>query len=417
MQDAGAAQRPGSRVHALDGVGAGDGRVGRERPPPDRHGLEVCGHCGEAYGPATPKLHAIDAAALRSEFPVLDELAYLNAGSNGPAPLRARAAADEAVQAQVDEGRGGSAFFDRMLGAAGELRSRVAGVVSCEPDEMVLTGSTTDGVNIVLSGLGLGPGDEVVTTGDEHPGLLVPLAVGARRHGYTVRQAPFAEIAQEAGSARLIACSHVSWITGEVVDTDALGATDALVLLDGAQGLGAVPVDVQRLGCDFYAASGQKWMCGPVGSGYLYVPSTHLDALTPAWPNFGTVADPGRPLEDDMRPGAERFELGLRPPEHTAWSAVALDVLEAAGFDDVLAAAADGAERLADRLRETGRTVAPRGRSTLVSWEERDPPAIAERLLGSGVVVRHLPGRPYVRASVGAWTSEGDIERLLSALA
>ncbi len=245
----------------------------------------------------------------------------------------------------------------------------------------------------------------------------MPLAVGARRRGYTVRQAPFAEIAQEAGSAKLIACSHVSWITGEVVDAEALAATDALVLLDGAQGLGAVPVDVQRLDCDFYAASGQKWMCGPVGSGYLYVRAGRLDALTPAWPNFGTVADPERPLEDDMRRGAARLELGLRPPEHTAWSAASLDVLEAAGFDDALAAAADSAEQLAGRLRESGRTVAPRGRSTLVSWEERDPQAIAERLLGSGVVVRHLPGRPYVRASVGAWTSEDDIERLLDALA
>ncbi len=321
------------------------------------------------------------------------------------------------MEAQINEGRGGSAFFGQMLGAANDLRTRVAGVVNCKPAEMVLTGSTTDGVNIVLSGLDLGPGDEVVTSRDEHPGLLVPLAIGARRHGYTVRQVPFAEIAQEAGSAKLVACSHVSWITGELVDAEALAGGDALVLLDGAQGLGAVPVDVRHLDCDFYAASGQKWMCGPVGSGYLYVREGHLDALTPAWPNFGTVADPARPLEGEMRPGAERLELGLRPPEHTAWSAAALDVLEAAGLDEVLAAAADGAERLADRLRESGRTVAPRGRTTLVSWEERDPEAIAERLLGSGVVVRHLPGRPYVRASVGAWTSEGDIDRLLSALA
>ena len=72
--------------------------------------------------------------------------------------------------------------------------------MNCKPDEMALTGSTTDGVNIVLAGLDLGPGDEVLTSHDEHPGLLVPLAVGARRRGFTVRQAPFAEIAEEAGA-------------------------------------------------------------------------------------------------------------------------------------------------------------------------------------------------------------------------
>ena len=227
---------------------------------------------------------------------------------------------------------------------------------------MVLTGSTTDGVNIVLSGLALGPGDEVLTSHEEHPGLLVPLAVGARRRGYTVRQAPFAEIAQEAGSAKLVACSHVSWITGEMVDAEALASTDALVLLDGAQGLGAVPVDVRRLGCDFYAASGQKWMCGPVGSGYLYVREGRLDVAHPGVAELRHRRRPRTPARGracGRAPSASSW--ACRPPEHTAWSAAALDVLEAAGFDDVLAAAADGAERLADRLRESGRTVAPRG--------------------------------------------------------
>jgi L-cysteine/cystine lyase len=154
-----------------------------------------------------------------------------------------------------------------------------------------------------------------------------------------------------------------------------------------------------------------------VGSGYLYVPEERLDEVNPPWPGYGTVADPSRPLELSLRPGSARLDPGLRPAEHTAWAQASLDVLEAAGFDDVLAAAADGAERLAERLRAAGKTVAARGRTTLVSWEERDPEAVAERLAGSGVVVRHLPGWPYVRASVGGWTSEDDIERLMRALA
>ena len=358
----------------------------------------------------------MDAAALRAEFPVFDELAYLNAGSNGPVPLRARAAAEEAIALQIEQGRGGIAFFESVIGGADRLRERVARVMGCGPGEVALTGSTTDGVNSVLSGLDLGPGDEVLTSDEEHPGLLVPLAVGARRRGFTVRQAPFGELAGEVGSAKLVACSHVSWITGATVDAGALAAAEALVLLDGAQGLGAVPVDVESLGCDFYAASGQKWMCGPVGSGYLYVRAGRLDDLTPAWPSFGTVADPKRPMEPALKPDSPRLDLGLRPPEHTAWAGASLDVLEAAGFDDALGAAADRAEELAGRLRERGRRVAPRGRTTLVSWEEEDPEAASMGLLEAGVVVRHLPGWPYVRASVGAWTSEDDIEHLLGAL-
>ena len=190
----------GGRVHALDRVGAGDGRVGRERPPPDRHGLEVCGHGGEAY--ATGRVLSSPPstlAALRSEFPVLDEVAYLNAGSNGPgAAAGPRGAADEAVE-RPDRARAaaGAPFFER---AARRRRRRCASAGraaawAATPASWCSPGSTTDGVNSVLSGLDLGPGDEVLTSDEEHPGLLVPLAVGARRRGYTVRQAPFAELA------------------------------------------------------------------------------------------------------------------------------------------------------------------------------------------------------------------------------
>jgi len=319
---------------------------------------------------------------------------------------------------QTEQGRGGSAFFEEMLiPAARTLRERIAGLLGCGASEVALTGSTTDGVNSVLSGLDLGPRDEVLTSDEEHPGLLVPLALGARRRGFTVREAPFAELAAAVGpDTTLVACSHVSWVTGRLVDAEALAAAGAPVLLDGAQGLGAVHTDIAGLGCDFYAASGQKWLCGPNGTGYLYVRPERLADLHPAWPGYLTLAAPERPLDLDLREQTDRLDLGLLPYEHSAWAAASLDVLEAAGFDDLLTAAVDRAEGLAVRLAEAGRTVAPRGRSTLVSWEEADPEATSRRLVEAGVVVRHLPGRPYVRASVGAWTVEEDLERLLRAL-
>ena len=74
------------------------------------------------------------------------------------------------------------------------------------------------------------------------------------------------------------------------------------------------------------------------------------------------------------------------------------------------------AAQLAERLSAAGRTVAPRAETTLVSFEDDDPEATRDRLAAAGVIVRHLPGTPYVRASVGAWNDEDDLERLLSAL-
>jgi selenocysteine lyase/cysteine desulfurase len=350
---------------------------------------------------------------LRAQFPVFERLAYLNAGSNGPVPRQALAAVSESVRRQVEEGRGDRAHFEENAERIVVLRERIAGLLGCRLDELALTGSTTDGVNAALLALELGPGDEVLTSGEEHPGVLAPLAALRERRGVSVRMAPFADLPGEVRpETRLVACSHVSWHTGAVVDAAALAETDALVLLDGAQGLGAVPADVAELGCDFYAASGQKWLCGPNGLGYLYVPPELAAELMPPWPNYGVLADSTAPFELELHPDARRFSIGFPAPHQVEWALAALDVLEAPGLGAATARAQELAAGLAERL---GERVAPRGRSTLVSWRDPDPEAAVARLRADGFVVRHLPGTPYVRASVGAWNSEEEVERLAAA--
>jgi L-cysteine/cystine lyase len=354
-----------------------------------------------------------DPAALRSEFPVLERLSYLNAGTNGPIPRRATDAARDSLVQQTNEGRAGEPFFTATVEAAEQLRARVAAVLGCESGELALTGSTTDGVNTVLSGLDLGPGDEVLTSDEEHPGVLAPLAGQRDRRGVSVRVAPFESIHEEVRpETRLVAVSHVSWITGRVVDCRALVAAGAPVLLDGAQALGAIPVDVRGLGCDFYAASGQKWMCGPNGLGYLYVRGDRVRELKPPWPWYGSVTDPHHPLDSPLHEEACRYDMAVVAPHHSAWALAALDVLEAPGLADGQRRALSLAARLAELLSERGLALAPRGDSTLVSWHADDPPAETERLLAEGIVVRHLPETPWVRASVGAWSSQEEIERL-----
>ncbi len=358
----------------------------------------------------------MDLAALRAQFPVLERVAYLNTGSVGPLAEAAADAAAADLRLQLAEGRAGIAHFEHAGALAGRLRSRIAGLFGCDPWEVALTGATTDGVNTVLSGLDLEPGDEIVTSDEEHPGLLAPLASARDRRGVEIRVVPFDAIADAVGPrTRLIACSHVSWVSGRVVDVEALAAASAPVLLDGAQGLGAVPVDVRALGCEYYAASGQKWLCGPVGSGYLYVRENAIDGLHPAWPGYGTLSDTQRPLDLALAEGAARFDNGFAPSHRSAWSLTALDVLEQAGLDALQERAATLADALARELAAAGLTVAPRGRSTLVSWEVADPQAEAARLLATGLLVRDLPGTPYVRASVGGWTSEDELERLVGA--
>jgi len=360
----------------------------------------------------------MNVAALRAQFPVLERVTYLNAGSVGPMPLAATEAVEADLRRQLEDGRGGKAYFDHALALADRLRARVAGVLSCEPWEVALTGATTDGVNAVLGGLDLQRGDEVVTSDEEHPGVLAPLGLAHARRGVEVKVVPFSDVANAVGPrTRLVACSHVSWISGRVADTATLAACDVPVLLDGAQALGAVPVDVRELGCEYYAASGQKWLCGPIGSGYLYVREDLIEDLSPAWPGYGTLSDPLRALDLPPKPGAARFDGGFPPTHQTAWALAALDALQGPGLDAVQRYAIDLAAQLAKSLQARGLTVGARGRSTLVSWEIADPQAEITRLLEAGFLVRDLPGTSYVRASVGGWNLEDELERLADAAA
>jgi selenocysteine lyase/cysteine desulfurase len=350
---------------------------------------------------------------LRAEFPVLERTAYLNAGTNGPVPRAAVDAVAEDVRRQAEDGRGGGPFFELLLARLQQLRGRVAGLLGADSAEVALTASTTDGVNAVLNALDLASGDEVLTSDEEHPGVLAPLGAARKRRGIRVRVVPFDSLAREVRpDTRLVACSHVSWVTGRVADVAGVAVP---VLLDGAQGLGAVPTDVRELGCDFYAASGQKWLCGPNGLGYLYVRGELTSQLPAPWPGYMSLAASDRPLDFELHDDARRFDTGLPASQHTAWALAALDTLERPGIERVHAHAADLADRLAERLAARGGRVAPRGRSTLVSWEDADPPQTVERLRDEGIVVRNLPGTSYVRASVGGWTGEQDIERLLAA--
>jgi L-cysteine/cystine lyase len=354
-----------------------------------------------------------DPAWFREQFPVFERLAFMNAGSEGPIPRRAAEAAQARIRCELEGGRGGRPYYLALIELATTLRGRCAELLGCEAAEVALTGSTTDGVNTVVSGLDLRPGDEIVTSDEEHPGLLAPLARAQRRQGVVIRAVPWDELAGAVGAkTRLIACSHVSWVSGRLLDTRALAASGVPLLLDGAQGLGAIPVDVRALRCDFYAASGQKWLCGPSGSGCLFVKRERIDELLAPWPGYGSLADPQDPLAFVPAEGAARFDVGFPTGIRSAWALASLEVFDEAGWGWVHERGRALAARLARALADRGLEVSPRGSTTLVSWRAQDAEGQVERLREQGIVVRHLPGRGLVRASAGAWSSEEEVERL-----
>ena len=357
-----------------------------------------------------------DPAAFRAQFPVFDSLSYLNAGTEGPLPRRAAEVVGDRIEAEVTGGRSGKDYIEGVKDLAGALRDGYARVLHADPADVAITGSTTDGVNTVLSGLTFGAGDEIVTSDEEHPGLLAPLARLARQ-GVSIRVVPFDEVPGAVGPAtRLVAVSHVSWVSGRVLDTGALTETGVPFLLDAAQSIGAVAVDVEALGCAFYAGSGQKWLCGPEGSGALFVRADMRDELDMPWPGYGSLADASDALNSPPAETAARFDHGFPPALRSAWALASLSVLEDAGLEWVQTRAADLAAALARDLADQGLDVGPRGRSTLVSWAPRggDVDAEVTRLRDAGVVVRSIPSHGLIRASVGGWSDEAELAELVA---
>ena len=355
-------------------------------------------------------------AELRAQFPVCARLAYLNAGTNGPIATAAVEAVAAQQRREAAEGRGGMPFFLAYQEQADRLRAGYAAYLHAPPEEVALTTSTTDGVSRVLLGLGLGPGDEILTSDEEHPGVYGPLAA-QRARGVTVRTAPFHDLPDAIGPAtKLVVASHVSWRTGAYAPVAALAAAEPLLLLDGAQGVGAVATDVHALGADFYAGAGQKWLCGPTGTGMLWVHPRVRARLTVPSPGYLNLADPGAGLDAVAREDAQAFDTPSLSSTGIVHAVAMLDLLAAAGWEEIHSRAHDLAELAVARLRERGREVLERDRTTLVTWREANAPERTESLLAAGVVVRHLPDDDVLRASFGGWSDEQDLERLLDAL-
>jgi selenocysteine lyase/cysteine desulfurase len=345
----------------------------------------------------------------RALFPVLERLAYLNAGTNGP---YARPTVD-AVRAELDrqlvEGRSGAGFLERAMELRAAVRERLAALLDVDRSHVALTASTTDGCNIVLAGLDLGPDDEVVTTDSEHFGLIGPLhASGARV--VVVPPHPEPILAAVGSRTRLVAVSHVIWTTGAVLPVEELRRRSGVpILVDGAQSVGAVPVRAGN--ADFYTISGQKWLCGPGETGGLYVADP--ERLRVARPSYLSQAEHRPDGSFVPSPGAERFEPNWSALPLLAGLAAAIDTAPEWRYDRAAAMAARCREVLARHVE-----VLPGG-ATLVAFRppEGEPAERAvERLAEAGVVIRDLPGRNLLRASCGWWTNDADLGRLAKVL-
>jgi L-cysteine/cystine lyase len=348
---------------------------------------------------------------------VLARFAYLNAGTFGPLPRRSASAMADAVVRDLQLGRSSREFFEGLLALREELRESFRALLGAPAGSIALTASTTEACNVVLGGLGLGPRDEVVTTDSEHPGLFGGLvASGATLRVAAIRDRPAEEAlaaleAELTARTRLVALSHVSWLTGAVLPVGELAGRGVPLLVDGAQAAGAIPVDVAELGCDFYTVSAQKWLLGPDATGCLYVKPERVEELRLAMPSYLSWQHP----EYEPKPDAARFDPGWIAAASLAGLRAALAFAAEVGAERFARARAV-AERCRELLTERVKVVTEPEQATLVTFRADESEALVARLAEADVVVRDLPGTGWVRASCGWWTSEEDLERLVRLL-
>ena len=371
---------------------------------------------------------------VRPAFPVLQDTVYLNVGTYGLMPDPALRQFQE-WQAEFEQ-RGVASRVN--IGAKAQAaRERIAALLNVAREEIAFTRNATDGINLALAGMDWQPGDEVITTDEEHEAMAHPLlylqrARGIKAHFIDVSPDPAVMLARIEAVAtartRLVAMSHVTCETGTRLPAreicDWARSRGIWSLFDGAQAFGAFAVDVRGLGCDFYTINGHKWFGGPKGTGIFWGRKDRLVELLPAHVGAGSLerADIAAGVADLWQTAA-RFEFGTRAQAVYAGLNGSLDWFESLGWDAVYRHVAALNQYLKAQIMrrphlELLTPQAPDASSGLVSFVVRERVAgdVSRRLSERRIVVRVIPHFNAIRISTAHFNCACDINELMSAI-
>ncbi len=300
-----------------------------------------------AWGGLAAALQAADPAReqywelVRRQFPLEEGLVYLNAANVCPA---SRPVMDRYLHFLRDFHANPSfQNRDKYAELQERVRSKTAALLGVSADEIAITRNTSEGSNIVVKGVDLKPGDEILITAHNHPSNNDSWKVRARRDGLVVRALPTPVPAASRDAVisafekavtdrtRLIAITHVTSTCGLLYPVREVGALanrrNIWYHLDGAQTFGALAFNLREIGCDSYSASMHKWPMGPLEAGVLYVRAERINGL---WPSIVTAG-----WSDHLK-GARKFEVfGQRDDPRIASMEASIDFLNLLGMSNV----------------------------------------------------------------------------------
>jgi L-cysteine/cystine lyase len=379
---------------------------------------------------------------IREMVPATLQAAYLNTGTCGPMPRVAYEAMKAEHERELTPSRIDRDHFPAIGRTKNEVREVVAAAINARPEDIAITHRTTEGMYIAIMGYRWERGDELILSNIEHPGGLMPSFLTKRRFGTRIRIADvglgggdpedvvraFEE--QISPKTKMIVISHVSYTTGATLPlkqiVEMAHSYDVLVTVDAAQSFGSMRLDMQDLGVDFYAMPGQKWMCGPEGTGSLYVKPSSIGEIDQ---NFAGGAMPGTLdyYAGTYAPpaGAARFDTAGQSVTQTLGQKVATEwVTQTVGMDLV----AERIDRLTDYAYDEmakidGLTiVTPReAKSGLIAFnvDGIEPPDLSARMSEEHNVIiryvnRYINNPDAARISLGFYNNEEDVDRFIA---
>jgi L-cysteine/cystine lyase len=377
--------------------------------------------------------------AIREALPSTAAGIYLNTGTAGPLPRETAQAMAEAEAWELRTGRADNNFYKDSLERRAEARAAIAAVLSTDPGRVALTHAATEGMDIAAWAIDWKPGDRVVTTNLEHAGGLGPLWTVRERLGVELAIAAVGLGADPAAilevfdrailpGTRLVALSHVAWATGAVLPIREIAEMaherGALVAVDGAQAVGAIPVWVEDLGVDFYAVAGQKWLLGPEGTGAVYCAQSVLDRPRVTYAGYWSFESIDLAAEGKLWPDARRFDgAGFHGPSvlglarSAAWLSMFVGlpwIHERIGRLGREAAAmlaeVPGVEVLTPRENMAGLVS-----FKIAGWSSTA--ALRELSQRTLCIARTIPPFDAIRISVGFFNTEGELRRFRDGVA
>jgi L-cysteine/cystine lyase len=377
--------------------------------------------------------------AIREALPSTAAGIYLNTGTAGPLPRETAHAMAEAEAWELRTGRADINYYKDSLERRAEARAAIAAVIGTDPGHVALTHAATEGMDIATWAIDWKPGDRVVTTNLEHAGGLGPLWALRERFGVELAIADIGLGADPAAmldvfdravvpGTRLVAVSHVTWATGAVLPVREIAeiahSRGALVALDGAQAVGAIPVSVEDLGVDFYSVAGQKWLLGPEGTGAVYCAPSTLDRPRLTFAGYWSFESIDQAAQGKLWPDARRFDgAGFHGPSvlglarSAAWLSMFVGlpwiherVGRMAGEAAAMLAEVPGVEVLTPRENMAGLVT-----FKIAGWGSTA--ALRELSQRTLCIARTIPPLDAIRISVGFFNTAGELRRFRDGVA